>query len=186
MIPVLETARLILRPLELADAGQLQRIFPRWEIVQHLNARVPWPYPPDGALTYLRDQALPAMERGEQWHWSIRLKAAPEQIIGSIGLIKGERDNRGFWLAPEWQGQGLMTEATEAVNEYWFETLGFPAMRVAKAAPNGASRRISEKNGMRLAGTEEREYVCGRLPSEMWEMTAGEWRAHRERLRERR
>jgi RimJ/RimL family protein N-acetyltransferase len=79
-----------------------------------------------------------------------------------------------------------MTEAAEAVNEYWFDTLGFPVMRVAKAVANGASRRISEKNGMRLAGTEERDYVCGRLPSEMWEMTVGEWRAHRERLRERR
>jgi RimJ/RimL family protein N-acetyltransferase len=186
MLRELQTRRLVLRPLELADAGQLQRVFPQWEIVQHLNARVPWPYPPDGALTFLRDVALPAMARGEQWNWSIRLKAAPAEIIGSIGLIRGESDNRGFWLAPPWRGQGLMTEATEAVNDYWFETLGFPVMRVAKAQANAASRRISEKNGMRLIGTEARDYVCGRLPSEVWEITAEEWRRHRERLRERR
>jgi RimJ/RimL family protein N-acetyltransferase len=64
MIPALETARLILRPLELADAEQVQRIFPHWEIVQFLANRVPWPYAEDGALTYYRDDALPAMARG--------------------------------------------------------------------------------------------------------------------------
>jgi len=49
MTPVLQTTRLILRPLELADAEQVQIIFPHWEIVRYLANRVPWPYPPDGA-----------------------------------------------------------------------------------------------------------------------------------------
>jgi RimJ/RimL family protein N-acetyltransferase len=62
----LETPRLELRPLELADAEQAQRLFPKWEIVKYLANRVPWPYPEDGALTYYRDDALPAMERGEE------------------------------------------------------------------------------------------------------------------------
>jgi ribosomal-protein-alanine N-acetyltransferase len=66
-IPTLETCRLWLKPLELADAEQVQTIFPQWEIVKHLNNRVPWPYPPDGALSYIRDFALPAVERGTEW-----------------------------------------------------------------------------------------------------------------------
>jgi ribosomal-protein-alanine N-acetyltransferase len=53
--PELETKRLILRPLELADAKQIQVLFPYWEIVRYLTNRVSWPYPPDGALTHLRD-----------------------------------------------------------------------------------------------------------------------------------
>jgi [ribosomal protein S5]-alanine N-acetyltransferase len=52
-------------------------------------------------------------------------------------------------------------------------------LRVPKAAPNIASRRISEKQGMRLTGTEERDYVSGRFLTEIWEMTAGEWNARR-------
>jgi len=75
-IPVLETRRLILRPLDLADAPAVQRLFPQWEVVRHLNARVPWPYPPDGAVAHLRDVLLPTMARGEAWHWSLRLKTA--------------------------------------------------------------------------------------------------------------
>jgi RimJ/RimL family protein N-acetyltransferase len=65
------------------------------------------------------------------------------------------------------------------VNDYWFETLGFWLLRVAKAADNRESRRISEKQGMRLVGVKEKEYVCGRLPSEVWEITADEWRKWR-------
>ena len=48
---------------------------------------------------------------------------------------------------------------------------------VAKAIDNTPSRRISEKQGMRLIGVEDRDYVSGRLPSELWEITAEEWRA---------
>ncbi len=179
MTPRLETPRLLLRPLELADAGQAQILFPQWEIVKYLANKVPWPYPSDGALTYYRDFALPAMERGDQWYWTIRLKDRPGVLIGSISLMKGETENRGFWIAPPWQGQGLMTEACEVVTDYWFDTLKFPVLRVPKATANTASRRISEKQGMRVVATEERDYVCGRLPSETWEITAEEWRARR-------
>lgn len=179
MLPVLETERLILRPLELADAEPVQRLFPHWEVVRYLNAVVPWPYPPDGALTYYRDRALPAMARGEQWHWTLRLRENPTQLIGAIGLFLGENENRGFWLAPALHGKGLMTEAVTAANDYWFDVLGFSVLRAPKAIANTASRRISEKTGMRIVALEERDLVSGRLPSEIWEITAEEWRAFR-------
>lgn len=181
MPPTLETERLFLRPLELSDADQVQRLFPQWEVVKYLNAVVPWPYPPDGALTYYRDRALPAMARGDEWHWTLRLKENPEQIIGAIGLVRGETDNRGFWLAPPWQGRGLMTEAVIAVNDFWFDVLGFAVLRAPKAIANVASRRISEKTGMRMMRVEERNLVSGRLPGEIWEITAEEWRAFRKK-----
>lgn len=178
-IPTLETPRLILRPVQLADAPQIQALFPQWEIVRYLRNVVPWPYPADGALHYLRDMALPAIARGEAWHWTLRLKKNPAQIIGFISLLKGEKENRGFWTGLPWQGRGLMSEACDAVTDYWFNVLKFPVLRVPKAAANLASRRISEKQGMRLIATEERDYVGGRFRSEIWEITAAEWRARR-------
>ena len=89
--------------------------------------------------------------------------------------MRGQDENRGFWLGLPWQGQGLMSEACEAVTDYWFNSLNIPVMRVAKAIVNANSRRISEKNGMRVISTVEREYVFGRLPAEIWEITADEW-----------
>ena len=70
-----------------------------------------------------------------------------------------------------------MTEACEAATDFWFNTLKFLVLRVPKAVANVASRRISEKSGMRIVAREERDYVSGRLPTEIWEITAEEWNA---------
>jgi [ribosomal protein S5]-alanine N-acetyltransferase len=177
-IPI-ETPRLLLRSLELADAQQVQAIFPQWEIVKYLNRKVPWPFPQNGAEIFIREMALPAMGRGDGWFWSIRRKSSPGQLIGVINLRKNEDEHRGFWLDPLMQGQGYMTEACDAVTDFWFEVLKFPVMRVAKAFENRSSRRISERQGMRMIATVERDYVCGRLPAELWEITAEEWRARK-------
>ena len=179
MIRSLETRRLLLRPLQLSDEAQAQEIFPHWEIVRFLNNRVPWPYPADGVQSYYRDVAIPAMERGEEWHWSLRLKPKPDQMIGCITLMNREENNRGFWLGSRWQQRGLITEACEVVTDYWFNELKFPVLRVPKAIANTASRRISEKTGMRVVEVTERDYVSGRLPTEVWEITAAEWRARK-------
>ena len=180
-IPTLETRRLILRPLEMADAPDIQELFPHWEIVRHLSNKVPWPYPPDGAEWFIREKAIPQMESGEAWYWSLRLKESPTRLIGIISLVKGELINRGFWVATQWQGQGYMTEACAAATNYWFDVLQFPMLRTLKAAGNEVSRRISVRQGMRLVRTEEHDFIEGRLQADVWEITAEEWRANREK-----
>ena len=176
-IPVLTTDRLILRPLQLADACAIQKLFPRWEIVRFLVADIPWPYPADGAETFLRDIALPAMEAGREWHWSIRPLTSPGQLVGAVSLRDEVDNNRGFWIASGWQGKGFASEASAAVTKFWFETLGRPVLRAPKAAGNAPSRRISERTGMRLVSTVEGRYVSGRHLTEIWEITKDEWRA---------
>jgi RimJ/RimL family protein N-acetyltransferase len=180
--PTLYTERLILRPLQLADAEAVQREFPHWDVVRYLNAAVPWPYPEDAALAYLRDIALPAVAAGKEWAWTIRLKSAPEQLIGKISLMDQPDNHRGFWLAPAWQGQGLMTEACAVVTDYWFNVLQRPVMRVPKAAPNIGSRKLSESAGMRLIRTDEGDFVGGRFPRELWEITREEWQQRQKNL----
>jgi RimJ/RimL family protein N-acetyltransferase len=179
MVPILYTERLILRPISLDDAPQVQAIFPQWEIVRYLTDQVPWRYPPDGALAFYRDIAIPAMERGDAWHWTVRLKSDPDRIIGTIGLNRGE-SNRGFWLDPAFQHQGLMLEASDCVTDFWFDELEMPLLRVPKAIDNTGSRRISEKQGMHMVAVEDRDYVSGRLPSEIWEITREEWLARKQ------
>jgi [ribosomal protein S5]-alanine N-acetyltransferase len=179
MLPTFETERLILRPLQLADAEHTQPLFALWEIVEFLNNKIPWPFPPDGAYTYYRDVALPAMECGEEWHWTLRLKADPGKPVGAIRLVRDAEVHRGFWLGLPWQGRGLMTEAVIAVTDFWFHTLGRPVLRTAKAAANTASRRISEKLGMSVIATKESEYVSGTHLTEVWEITAENWREWR-------
>ena len=75
---------MILRPLRLEDAEQTQRLFPYWDIVKFLNTTVPWPYPADGVIQYYREIAIPAIERGEEWHWTLRLKESPSAPDGYL------------------------------------------------------------------------------------------------------
>ena len=181
MTPVLETARLRLCPLRQEDAEQVQRVFPRWEIVQYLNGTVPWPYPADGVSRFYREAELPAAARGDAWCWTLRLKAQPERIVGALSLYRNEEANRGFWLTPEEQGRGLMTEAVAASNDFWFDVLGFPVLRSGRAAENVASRKLAERTGMRVVASCEGSFVCGQLPMETWEITADCWRAWRKK-----
>jgi ribosomal-protein-alanine N-acetyltransferase len=181
MISSGRTERLILRPVQLDDADQIQQLFPHWEIVKFMLNRVPWPYPSDGALRFLTDVAIPQNQNGEAWNWTIRLLHDPDQIIGSINLRQGEGTHRGFWLGLPWHGQGFMSEACVWVNDFWFDALAFPLLRVAKAVDNTSSSRISKRQGMRVVSVDERDFVSGRLPSEVWEITAEEWHAWKAR-----
>jgi ribosomal-protein-alanine N-acetyltransferase len=175
MSDVIETKRLHLRPLVIEDAATTQKLFPHWDIVKFLNDKVPWPYPDDGALRFYRDVALPAVARGEQWIWAICLKERPSELIGSINLTNNRDENRGFWLSLPWQGRGLMSEACNEVTAFWFDTLGNERLVVSKAVDNIASSRLSKKQGARLIAIEERGYVSGRHPTEIWELTREEW-----------
>lgn len=177
-IPALQTERLILNPLTADDATQIQKLYPRWEIVRYMVASVPWPYPDNGAEHYVNNVALPDMAKGIAWFWTIRRREAPDSLMGLICLYVVEDNNRGFWLAPEYQGQGYMREASIAATDYWFNTLNKPVLRAPKAALNNRSRQISAASGMRLIKTEKKAYVSGLLDSELWEITREEWNAY--------
>lgn len=178
-IPILTTERLLLTPLVAEDARQIQQQFPRWEIVQYLVSTVPWPYPENGGEYYVNKVALPDMDKGLAWFWTLRRQQDPETLIGLICLYDVEDNNRGFWLVPEWQGMGYMREACEAATDYWFNTLNKPLLRAPKAAGNLRSKHISAASGMRLIRTEKKAYVSGILDSELWEITREEWNAQR-------
>ena len=179
--PVIETARLILRPLEARDTAAIQRIFPQWELVKHLHATVPWPYPADGAATNM-DQCLESMAKGEKFYWAITLKGGDDELRGRMDLWAfdpARRDSRGFWLDPDLWGQGLMTEAAEAVTAYAFETLEYPWLYLTNATANRASARVKEKQGAALAYVEPHDFVAGPGERQVWLLTREAWLARK-------
>lgn len=177
---LIETRRLILLPLTIEDAPAIQQTFPQWDIVCWMDGAIPWPYPVDGAATYLKDVALPSMKAAKAWHWSIRPRHRKDLLIGVASLMDQPDDNRGFWLDPSWQGRGLMTEASNAITDFWFEMLGKETLRVPKAVNNIPSRRISEKQGMRVVSRFSKPLVSGVHEMELWEIRRDEWRINRQ------
>jgi RimJ/RimL family protein N-acetyltransferase len=179
--PVLETERLILRPPRESDTPVVQRRFPQWEIVRYLNAKVPWPYPADGAATAMA-RTFEELARGEKSVWSIVLKARPDEMIGRIDLWADDgksRDQRGFWLDPAFWGRGLMTEAANRVTDYALIELGWPQLWLCNAEANLASHRVKEKQGATIVGRAPSRYVYGDGVRVIWLLTRQAWLAHR-------
>jgi RimJ/RimL family protein N-acetyltransferase len=177
--PVLETARLILRPIEARDVPAVQRLFPQWEVVRWLHAGIPWPYPDDGAATNMVG-CLAELERREKFHWAITLRGGDDQLRGRIDLwpySPEKRDMRGFWLDPALHGRGLMTEAAEVVTGFAFRELGWPFLYLNNAVENRASGRIKEKQGAELIAIEPCAYVSGPGERQVWRLTREAWLA---------
>jgi [ribosomal protein S5]-alanine N-acetyltransferase len=94
----------------MTDAPRNQELFPQPELLRYMAAAIPWPYPDDGAATFVA-AALADMEREVRYVWAITLREADDDLmIGTIDLFPGNPiDNRGFWMGLPYQGRGYMT-----------------------------------------------------------------------------
>lgn len=176
--PVLQTQRLILRPLALSDAPAIQRHFNNWNIIQNLAAMVPWPYPDDGAESFIRQQLAKIAAGEEIYQWVLVLRSGDGEAIGCISFRPRSdsfKDNRGFWLAEPYWNKGLMTEAVAAVNDFAFKTLAVDSFYVCNAASNLASRRVKQKTGAEFVGYVELLHHSGQTRSEKWQVTRESW-----------
>ena len=85
--------------------------------------------------------------------FSVILKSE-EILIGDCGLEHMEVDGEkvaelGYDLRSDYWNQGFATEAASAVRDYAFNELKLPCLISLIQVFNGASRRVSEKIGMR-------------------------------------
>lgn len=97
MLKTFHTDRLVLKELTLADDPAYTKGYVDYDVIRHMDRRVPWPYPDGGVKDFLETQVMPF--QGEtQWYWGIFLKESLEELIGCINLRISETDNRGLWL----------------------------------------------------------------------------------------
>jgi RimJ/RimL family protein N-acetyltransferase len=178
---VLETARLVLRPIEPSDIDAMRRRFGQWEVVRYLSDSVPWPLPDDNFEVAMAD-TLAKMAARERCSWAVTLRAGDDDLIGRVDLWADDgvsRDQRGFWLDPQYWGRGLMTEAANRVTDYALIELGWPRLWLNNAEVNVASRRVKEKQGAQLIERSPRRYVYGDGVRETWLLTREAWIAHK-------
>ena len=179
--PILQTQRLVLRPIELADAPRIQILFDDWEVVKWLAAAIPWPYPADGAETFLQ-HTLSEIDNGDRYVWAItELDEPTSKLIGIIDLFpQNPDDNRGFWLGSEFHRQGYMTEAVVAVNDFAFDVLGLEYLLLNNAEPNLGSHRLKEKSGAEVVEVrDDVPFIGGRFRNIRWKLTRETWHRNR-------
>lgn len=146
--PVLNTTRLHLRGLTLADAPLITMFAGDLRVSKHL-AVVPHPYPEGAAEGFI---AATLANEGPGLNWAITRKGDAE-LMGVIGLVeKPEGMALGYWLAPPFWGAGLMSEAVAAVVS--FCRIGAVPLLLASAhQDNPASARVLQKSGFNWVGS---------------------------------
>lgn len=133
-VPILQTARLTLRPLALSDRTAITDALGNWNVTRWLS-QVPFPYTLADADSFIGM----VQHSPDDAHWAI------DQGAGLIGLISVKPD-LGYWLDQTQHGQGLMTEAVHAVLTWYFTAHTAPVIS-GHFAGNAASRAILTKLG---------------------------------------
>jgi ribosomal-protein-alanine N-acetyltransferase len=146
--PLLQTPRLILRELGPADLPALFAI--------HSDAQAMQWFGTDPMTEYRQAEQL--LAQFASWRalpnpgvrWGIERPSVPG-LLGTCGLFKWNRPWRscaiGFELAREAQGQGLMTEALEAILGWGFAHMGLNRIEAQVHPQNLASLKLLERAG---------------------------------------
>lgn len=143
---MIETARLILRPVTPADADDLYSLEQDPEVMRYLNGGAPTPRYPTP-----EDARLFRMPRGAETDvWAARTREAGH-FIGWFALGADDRGigSLGYRLHRQAWGQGYGFEGARALADHGVRQLGLPAIHADTMAVNLGSRRIMEKLGMR-------------------------------------
>ena len=78
-------------------------------------------------------------------------------LVGGSGLHRIDWDipkfEIGYWCRKRFQGQGYITESTETITKFAFETLGAQRVEIRCDSKNVKSQRIPDRLGFRLEGT---------------------------------
>lgn len=146
---ILETERLIFRHFLPDDLDSLYALYRDREVRQYL---------PEGTLTY--EETKEELEwfldghpqRPQLGLWATIYKAT-NQFIGRCGLLPWTIDQRpevevAYMLAKAYWGQGLGTEAAQAILNYGLEKLHLPRLICLIDRENQASIRVAQKIGM--------------------------------------
>jgi len=150
--PRLETERLVLRALTLADAPDVQRLAGD-RAVYNTTLHIPHPYE-DGAAEKWIGTHQGAFDEGKGVVFGI-VRRADDSLVGSISLSIDQSHARaelGYWIGkPHWN-QGYCTEAAQAVLDYGFNVLGLNKIFAHHFEGNPASGAVMRKLGMAYEG----------------------------------
>jgi RimJ/RimL family protein N-acetyltransferase len=147
----LETARLWLRWPRVNDARAIQTLAGE-KAVAAMTARIPHPYPAGEAERFIY-ATREANAEGKSLGLAITTKGGGE-LLGMIGIMPDSdgKAELGYWLGrPSW-GQGLGTEAAQAIIDATFTWTETQAVMAGVFMSNAASRRVLEKSGFQQEG----------------------------------
>jgi glyoxylase I family protein len=147
--PVLKTARLILRPIRMSDAHALFPLFSDPKSMEH------WSHAPLTHFEQMQTRVAHNLPPLSKPGFSFAITKDGERALGWINFYNENHAvaGLGYILTPTERGQGLVSEAVEAMLEHGFKTLKLHRVYLDIDPQNERSIAVAERAGFRQEGT---------------------------------
>ncbi|MBR4727181.1 MAG: GNAT family N-acetyltransferase [Clostridia bacterium] len=151
----LETQRLILRRFTMQDAAAM---FLNWATDENVTKYLSWPpHANVGVTEAVLKIWVDAYEKKDFYQWAIVLKSNGDAPIGSICAVwLNERTDAvdiGYCIGSRWWHQGVMSEALQAVIDFFFDEVEANRIEADHDVNNPHSGMVMRHCGMRYEGT---------------------------------
>ena len=167
----LQTPRLILRPFREGDIDRLAELMANPDFMRFSLG------------PYTREQTRGGLDKFLSWEkaglpspFAVVLRGNTE-VLGYCGFLHHpevpEEVEIGYRLHPDYWNRGLITEAAQAVRDHGFRDWKLPRVISLIHPENIPSRRVAEKNGMKV----EKEITFRGFPTLVFAITREQWLA---------
>lgn len=137
----IETERLYLRPLSMADAEDMFSYASQPENLVYV-------FPKHNSIAETKFVIANMFMKSPLGKWAIENKS-DNKMIGTITFVKLNETNRyaelGYVLNQRYWGQGLMTEAVQTISAFCLDTFGFNYLDIVVDCENLGSIKVAEK-----------------------------------------
>ncbi|GAB6876810.1 GNAT family N-acetyltransferase [Thermaerobacter litoralis] len=151
-LPVLETPRLILRPLTLDDVDDVYAYASDPEVARYTTWEAHRSL--EDSRTFV-EAVVRAYRDDRNAPWAMVLRETG-RVIGTVDFVawapQHARAELGYAMGRAYWGRGLMTEAVRTLIDYGFSRMGLNRIEARCIPENRASARVMEKAGMRYEG----------------------------------
>ena len=142
-----------IRKWELSDAKDLAAALSNRKVQDNLRDGLPYPYTEQDGKEFI--SAMLSADENETFAFAITVN---NMVIGSIGIFRQGNIHRqtaelGYYIAEEYWGKGIMTEAVKQICAYVFANSDIIRIYAEPFAYNIASCRVLEKVGFQYEGT---------------------------------
>ena len=141
-----------IRPWKMEDAPDLARSVNNKKIQDNMRDGMPFPYTLADAEEYL--SAMRSADPNTTYVWAITID---DVAIGNVGIFRKGNIYRltaelGYYIAEEYWGRGIVTEAVKQACRYIFEHTDIVRISADPFSWNAGSCRVLEKAGFVFEG----------------------------------
>ena len=141
-----------IRKWKLTDAKNIAVALSNKKIQDNLRDGLPYPYTEQDGIDFI--SSMLSANEDETFAFAITLD---DKAIGSIAVFRQQNIHRqtaemGYYIAQEYWGKGIMTDAVKQICEYVFKNSDILRIYAEPFAYNIGSCRVLEKTGFQYEG----------------------------------